>query len=134
MCKYRLALLSALLTLFGSLLVFYAFQVTSTGFVVYTHGSHGEAAMCVGDPPRSMLAMGPNGEFLMGVRGLDKSCSQGKNFAVVNTDSPRLMGFGWILVVVGFVLQVVSIERPVQSEAGRRRLKKSKKLPASELA
>jgi hypothetical protein len=127
MFKYRLEQVSAVLTLFGSFLVFYAFQATSTGFLVYTHGSYGEAAMCVGNPPRSMLAIGPNGEFLMGMRGFDRSCYQGKNFAVVNTDSPHLARFGWILVILGFILQVVSIERPILTEAAGRRVKKLRK-------
>jgi hypothetical protein len=130
MFKYRLAQLSASLTLFGSFLVFYAFQSTSTGFLVYTHGRYGEAAMCVGDPPHSMLAIGPNGEFLMGMRGFDRSCSQGKNFAVVNTNSPHLVRLGWIFVILGFILQVVSIERPVLTEAEGRRLRKLRKLLA----
>jgi hypothetical protein len=112
MLKYRLAQLSAVLTVMGSFLIFYAFQATSTGFVVYTHGSHGESAMCVGDPPRSMLAMGSGGEFLMGMRGFDRECSQGRNFAVVNTDSPQLAKFGWILVILGFLSQVGCIEKP----------------------
>jgi hypothetical protein len=134
MIRYRLAQLSASLVFVGSFLVFYAFQATSTGFLVYTHGAHGEAAMCVGDPPHSMLAIGPNGEFLMGMRGFDRSCSQGKNFAVVNTDSPHLARFGWILLILGFILQVVSIPRPVPTEAERRRLKKLRKLLASEVS
>jgi hypothetical protein len=130
MSKYRMAQLSASLSLFGSFLLFYAFQATSTGFVVYTNGRHGEAAMCVGDPPHSMLAVGSNGEFYMGMRGFDRSCSQGKNFAVINTDSPQLARFGWIFVVLGFVLQVVSTDRPIPTEEERRRLKKLRNLLA----
>ena len=133
MFNYRMAQLSASLTLVGSFLVFYAFQTTSTGFLVYTHGRQGESAMCVGDPPRSMLAIGPNGEFVMGMRGLDRSCSQGKNFAVINTNSPGLARLGWIMIVSGFVLHVFSIERPLPTQAERRRLIKLRKLLASEV-
>ena len=80
MSKYRMAKISAILNFIGALLVFLAFgKTTSTGFVVYTNGSHGESAMCVGDPPRSMLAVGPNGEFLMGMRALDPPAPQGKH-------------------------------------------------------
>jgi len=132
MFKYRIAQLSGSLTLFGSFLVCYAFQATSTGFLVYTHGRYGESAMCVGDPPRSMLATGSKGEFLMGMRGFDSSCAQGKNFAVVNTDSPHLARLGWTLVILGFILQLVSIEKPIPTEGERRRLKKLRKVLASE--
>ncbi len=134
MFKYRLNQLSASVSFLGSFLVFYAFQATSTGFLVYTHGAHGEAAMCVGNPPHSMLAIGPNGEFLMGMRGIDHSCSQGKNFAVVNTDSPHLARLGLILVILGFILQIVAMERPIPTEAERRRLKKLRKLLATEVS
>lgn len=130
MFRYRVAQLSASLMIVGSFLVFYAFQATSTGFLVYTHGRYGEAAMCVGDPPQSMIAMGANGELAIGMRGLDNSCSQGKNFAVVNTDSPRLVRFGWVLVLLGFILQIVSIERPIPIRIERGHLKKLRKLTA----
>jgi hypothetical protein len=130
MFKYRLGQMSIGLTLFGSFLLFYAFQATSTGFLVYTHGKYGEAAMCVGNPPHSMLAIGPNGEFLMGMRGFDRSCSQGKNFAVVNTDSPHLARFGLILLILGSILQLLAMERPVLTKAERRRLKELQKLLA----
>jgi hypothetical protein len=133
MLKYRITQISASLTLLGSFFVFYAFQTASTGFVVYTRGRYGEAAMCVGDPPRSMLAIGANGEFLMVMRGFDRSCSQGKSFAVVNTDSPQLARLGWISLVLGFIFQVFSIEKPIPSETERRRLKKLRKLLVSEV-
>lgn len=126
--KYRLAQLSASLSLLGSFVVFYAFQATSTGFLVYTHGPRGESALCVGDPRRSMLALGPDGEFIMGMREFDRSCSQGKNLSIVSTDSPHLIRFGWILVILGFISQMVAIERPIFSEAETRRLKKLRKL------
>jgi hypothetical protein len=126
MLKYRLAQLSAALVVIGSFLVFYAFQATSTGFLVYTHGTRGESAMCVGDPPHSMLAIGADGELIMGMRDFDRSCSQGKKFAVVNTDSPRLATIGWILLLLGFVLQIVSTPRPVLTAPDRKRLRKLK--------
>jgi hypothetical protein len=128
MLKYRLAQLSASLVLIGSFLVFYAFQATSTEFLVYTHGTHGESSMCVGDPPHSMLALGADGELILGMRDFDRSCSQGKNFAVINTDSPHLATIGWILLLLGFVLQIVSTQRPVLTVLDRRRLKKLRKL------
>jgi hypothetical protein len=130
MFLYRMAQLSAVLALLGSILVFYAFQATSTGFLVYTHGKYGESAMCVGDPPKSMIAMGAQGELIMAVRGFDHSCSQGRHFAVVNTESPRLAGLGWILMLVGFVLQILSIEKPISAKDERKRLKRLGKLVA----
>jgi hypothetical protein len=86
--------------------------------------------MCVGDTPKSMIAMGAQGELLMAVRGLDHSCSQGRHFAVVNTESPRLASSGWVLILVAFVLQILSIEKPLSVEDERKRLRKLKKLAA----
>jgi uncharacterized membrane protein len=130
MFSYRMARLSAMLTLLGSILIFYAFQATSTGFLVYTHGKHGESAMCIGDPPRSLIAMGPSGELLMAMRGYDQSCSQGRHFAVIDTESPRLACFGWILMLVGFILQMLSIEKPMSAKEDQKRLKKLRRLAA----
>jgi hypothetical protein len=121
--KHRMAQLSALLTLVGSVLIFYAFQASSTGFLVYTHGKYGESSMCVGDPPKSLIAMGPSGELIIGTPRLNRECAQGKSFAVVNTESPLVAKVGWSLIVLGFVLQMFSVET-LAAKAGRRQAKK----------
>jgi len=66
----------------------------------------------------------------MAVRGFDRSCSQGRDFAVVNTESPRLACLGWILMLVAFVLQILSIEKPVSAKEQRKRLKQLRRLAA----
>jgi hypothetical protein len=124
MFRYRMVQVSEAASLIGSLLILVAFQATSTGFLVYAKGKYGESAMCVGDPPKAMIAMGPQGELLMGVRGLDDACSQAKHFAVVNTDSPRSAGLGVILVVIGSFLRILLMERPISVREERKRLRK----------
>jgi hypothetical protein len=128
--RYRMAQVSAVATLLGSLLILYAFQASSTDFVVYTNGRYGESAMCIGDPPHALIAMGAQGELILAVRGLDSSCSQGRRFAVVNTESPRLARLGVICMVAGFVAQILCTEKPAAPKEARRRLNKPRKIAA----
>jgi hypothetical protein len=121
---YRLSQISAIAAFAGSILVFYSFQAASTGFVVYTNGPRGESATCVGDPPHSMLAIGKEGELIIGMRDFDRDCSGGKNFAVVSSDSPKLARLGLILISLGFLLQVFCIERP-GPQLNKRRVRNS---------
>lgn len=106
--RYRLALLSGFLNLLGSFLVFLSFQATSTNLLVIANKDQ-SFAFCIGDRAIFGLIPGGRGTYI------GTACPTGtdaKPAAVVNTDSPGLAKFGWILIAFGFFLQMFSIEKP----------------------
>jgi hypothetical protein len=107
MTKYWMAQIAAMLNLLGAFLVFLSFQATSTDLLLVM-GKDKSTAFCVGQ--NAILAEGPDGSTILGTK-----CPEGsdaKPAAVVNTDSPGLAKFGWIILAVGFFLQMFSIEKP----------------------
>jgi hypothetical protein len=109
MMKYRMALLSAFLNLLGSFLVFLSFQAASTNLLLVTEKGTKNVAFCIGD--RAVFGLTKDGRGT----AMGYGCPQGvdaKPAAVVNTDSPGLAKFGWILIGFGFFLQMFSIEKP----------------------
>jgi hypothetical protein len=88
--------------------VFLSFQATSTNLLVIANKDK-SFAFCIGD--RAVFGLVPGG---MGTY-IGAKCPEGtdaKPAAVVNTDSPGLAKFGWILIGFGFFLQMFSIEKP----------------------
>ena len=98
--------------------------------MLHTTGFRSEAALCIGNPPRALMAQGPNGEFEVGLSGIEKNCSKGKPITVVNTDSPWLVKIGWGMVLLGFLLQWLSIDPPPLDSEEIREVKKLRKLIA----
>ena len=108
--KYRMAFVSAFLNLLGSFLVFLSFQATSTDLLLVTEKGKKNVAFCIGD--RAVFGLTADGKGT----AMGYGCPQGtdvKPAAVINTDSPGLAKFGWILIGIGFFLQLFSIETPL---------------------
>lgn len=125
----QLARTSAVLNLLGSFLVFLSFQATSTDLLLVTSKNVGDktAAFCVRD--KALFGLTPTGGLSMGY-----ACPQGESVkptAVVNTDSPWMSNLGWLLLIIGFVLQVFSIEPSKLTAEDIRMLRKAHKLLSS---
>ena len=116
MIKYRCAIWSAILSMFGTILLVISFQATSTNFLLVTTKG-GDSALCVGN--RAMFALTEKGLSMNG------KCPEGvmsKPTAVVNTERPKLAIFGLFIIITGFVLQLLSINKPKQGkETGERK-------------
>jgi hypothetical protein len=110
MLKYRMAFASAFLNLFGSILVFFSFQATSTNLLLVAP-KDGSFAFCIGD--RAVFGLGPGGSTIFGYKCPEALAT--KPAAVVNTDSPGLAKFGWLLIGFGFLFQTFSIQKPPSS-------------------
>jgi hypothetical protein len=106
--KYRLAMGSAFLTLLGAYLVFRSFQATSSDFFLgkLRNGSNvlcvDKDALIVWRPPA--MGMGMTG-------GCSDEINSGR-VAIVTIESPTLSSIGWGLLLLGFILQLFSIEKP----------------------
>jgi hypothetical protein len=109
--KYRWALWSAILNLLGSCLLLAAFQATSTNFLLFTDPNSKEALICVGDPPHGLISTTEDGAFVMGVRNAEERCKSGKPSAIVNSDHPWMLKAGIVFMLIGFGLQIKSIDR-----------------------
>ena len=130
MTKAGVARCSAVLNFVGSLLVFLSFQATSTRLVLVTSEDKNDktAAFCIGDT--AVFGLSPDGH------GMDMgyTCPQKENMkpaAVVSTESPRIAKFGWLLLLVGFLGQVFSIEPSRLTADDLRLLRKARKLMGS---
>lgn len=109
MAKYRMARWSAFLNLLGALLVFLSFQTASTNLLFVTERGTKNVAFCIGD--RAVFGLTHDGQGMT----MGFACplgSDAKPAAVINTDSPWLMVFGWSVLVLGFFLQLFSVEKP----------------------
>ncbi len=107
MFKYWMAFLAAILNLAGSGLVFFSFQAASANLLLVAP-KDGSLAFCIGD--RAVFGLGPGGSTIIGY-GCPKALDT-KPAAVVNTDSPGLAKFGWLLIGLGFLFQLFSLQRP----------------------
>jgi hypothetical protein len=109
MTKYWRAQTSAALTLLGSFLVFLSFQGASTNLMLVTEKGTKNVAFCIGD--RAVLGLTDDGRGTAMGYGCPKGLDA-KPTAVVNTDSPGLAKAGWMILALGFFLQIFSIEKP----------------------
>ncbi|MFI5118601.1 MAG: hypothetical protein ACHP8B_18085 [Terriglobales bacterium] len=111
MTKKVWAYLSAILSLFGSGLLYYSFQASGAPFVLVNNDAGG-VALCVGDT--AMFVSEHSGEVSVSpVSGCPK-WPHGTPAAVVNTEHPKLGKIGFWFVVVGFFAQLLSIEGPAK--------------------
>ena len=107
--KYRMAQLSAVLNFLGAILVFLAFQATSSDFFLTTLKS-GNKALCVGT--NALVVWTPSARVGF---GMPNGCAEAEStprVAVVTIESPKLSFLGWVLLLFGFFLQIFSIEPP----------------------
>jgi hypothetical protein len=107
--KFRLAMMAAVLNIAGAGLLYWSFQATSTDLLLVT-GSQMNGFCVAG---HVMFAMAPDGKGLLMGGGVD--CPEGpaaKRTAVVNTEHPSFNSLGWFLIILGFVLQLLSLEYP----------------------
>jgi hypothetical protein len=124
MTKARMARLSAFLNLLGAFLVFLSFQATSTNLLMIANKDK-SFAFCIGD--RSIFGLLPGGRGTY----IGAGCPQGqdaKPAAVVSTDSPWLAKLGWIVLAIGFGLQIFSVEPSLLSKEDLRTLRKARKI------
>ncbi len=124
MSKSHWAQISAFLNLLGSVFLFLSFQATSTSLLLVS-GADKSTSFCVGD-----TAMFKFSESGTGVE-MGTKCpiaANSKPTAVVNTDLPELAKWGWIVLVIGFLVQIFSIEPSPLSHEDLKTLRKARKI------
>src|SRR5438477_5134189 len=92
----------------GTVLVFLAFQATSSNFRLITT-SDGRSALCVNN--RALIIAIPNDGFTIGT----SSCPEWVNArpaAVVNFENRTFVWLGGILTFLGFAIQFLAIPSP----------------------
>jgi hypothetical protein len=97
------------LNIAGAGLLYWSFQATSTDLLLVT-GSQMNGFCVAG---HVLFAMAPDGKGLLVGGGV--SCPEGptaKRTAVVNTEHPSFNSWGWFLLILGFVVQIFSLEYP----------------------
>ena len=103
-----------ILNLAGSLLFFFSFQATSSNFRLLTT-SDGRNALCVDD--RALIvtdaSKDSNGDFgfVLGMRRCP-DWENAKPAAVVHIEKPYFVTLGFVLLTIGFLLQLLSIPNP----------------------
>lgn len=98
-----------LLNLFGTGMLFFSFQATSSN-VRIIRSPDGVTAFCVGD----FALVGGSADASSGRRGISMgfTCPDVKDsraIAVVNIEHPILVTIGFLVLVLGFLLQFLSI-------------------------
>jgi hypothetical protein len=112
MKKYQWATWSLVLNVLGFLLLFVAFQATSSDLAIYSNSKDKIAALCYAGSAMVMLDMSvPRGRTNIGISPQFSPCSSGKPTAIVNTDYPLLGKIGILFVFVSFWMQYKSIDR-----------------------
>jgi hypothetical protein len=107
MTKYRLARFAIFLGFLGSLLLVFAFHATSTDFVLVTQ-DNGHSAICVGDTALFVVVAHKT-------LGMGASCPKGiasDPIAAVYSNCPSCGSWGLRLLIIGFILQFFTMEKP----------------------
>ena len=108
--KYRMARWSAVLNLAGTLLVFLSFQAHSSDFFL-TNLKDGSKALCVGN--NALIVWGAGlGHVGWGQPNGCIDVADTPKVAIVTVESPAFLTMGWAFLLLGFLLQLVSIEPP----------------------
>lgn len=117
--------LAAALNLVGAVLLWLSFQATSSNLRIVTTADH-RTALCAGG--RALIVDDPiHGGTGYGIA----RCPEWENArpaAVVNVELPFLVTLGFILLLLGFIVQYFSIPGPETVEQLRRELKLLRKL------
>ncbi len=122
----RIALVSNLL---GTLLLFYSFQATSSSFRLIKRstsdisGVPSEYAICVED--YTLLSTDAHGSMILGSLGCPKN-KDDRPAAVVNTEHPLFITFGFLLIVFGFICQFFAVPEPKTVSDLRREIRQLK--------
>ncbi len=125
--------------LLGTVALFYSFQATSSNFRLVTvndtsPGSLGEqSALCVYG--HSMMTAGARGGWTIG-GGPCPDWEHSRAAAVVNIEHPWLEGVGFLLLMGGFLLQLLSVPSPrtiVQLREEMKVIRKEEKLKKERL-
>jgi hypothetical protein len=103
------------LNLVGTLLLFLSFQATSSSFRLVKRDSsrffksEKEYSICVED--YTLLSTNATGAVAIGHRGCPTS-EDDRRAAVVNTEHPLFITFGFALILIGFALQFFAVPEP----------------------
>ena len=105
-----------ILNLLGTALLFYSFQATSSDFHLVTATTHsivaGEIkhyALCVNN--YTLIESDSKSGIIMGTRGCP-SWEESRPAAVVNIEHPAFEGLGFALLLLGFLIQYLSVPQP----------------------
>ena len=110
--------------LFGAILLFLSFQATSSNFRLITD-KWGDSALCVDN--RLLIEALVNGGFKVGAADCP-AFENGKPVAVVTIELPWLAYTGFVLTLIGFMLQFFAFPGPKTIAAMREELRIAKRL------
>lgn len=109
MKKYQWAQWGLVLNMAGFVLLFVAFQATSSNLSIYTNNEKHTTSLCLGS--HALLVGNNDGATIIGLGREDPSCSQGNPTAIINTDFPWVAKVGVICIFLSFWMQFKSIDR-----------------------
>ena len=107
----------------GAILLFLSFQATSSDFRLIT-ASNGDAALCANG--RALLIQKEKG-YALGIGQMCPEWEHARPAAIVNLELPWLANLGFILTLIGFVLQYFAFPGPRSIAEMRQELKIAKK-------
>lgn len=115
------------LNLVGTALLFFSFQATSSDFRLVTAKTHSavagemdEYALCVNN--YTLLATDAHSGLYLGRRGCP-DWSHARPAAVVNIEYPVLEGLGFVILLLGFLIQYLAVPQPKTIQQLRQELK-----------
>ena len=106
----------------GAILLFLSFQATSSNFKLIT-ASDGSSALCVNN--RAMMTARPDGGWSIG-GGTCPEWEHARPAAVVNSEHPIFVTLGFVLTVLGFLLQFLALPGPRSLAAMRKELREAR--------
>jgi hypothetical protein len=116
-----------LLNLVGTALLFFSFQATSSDFRLVTAksdsalaGQQVRYALCVNN--YTLIETDAKGRTGLGEYGCP-SWADAKPAAVVNIEHPKFVGLGFLILVAGFLLQLLAVPEPRTIEALRQEMR-----------
>lgn len=109
------------LNLFGTLLLFVSFQATSSNVRIVRTRDGSMTALCV--ESEAIFVTEKRG---VGIGANCPSITDGRPVAIVNIEKPALVGFGFIMILIGFALQIISVPDAKTIDDMRRQLKELK--------
>jgi hypothetical protein len=104
--RHKVARFALFLNLLGGVLLFYSIQITSSKISIVT-GVDGSTSLCWQD--QSFITAFPNHTFT--VAGSCPVAASKQATAVISTEHPKFIDFGFLCLFGGFLIQYI-LERP----------------------
>ena len=108
------------LNVVGTVMLFWSFQATSSNVRIVRTKDGALTALCV---ENQALVVGGGKGTGVGIGWPCPVVANGRAIAIVNIEKPLLVGIGFMLILVGFALQIISVPDVETIDDMRRQLK-----------